>query len=117
MGLIRRITLVRRREDVSPEEFRRHWLEVHAPLARGLEGLRGYRINLVVDGPEDLGWDGIGELWFDSVEAATAAFAVEPLAQRIEDDVATFVAERRAFFVEEHLVLPGVVRSGEPGAG
>ncbi len=97
--------MVRRRPELSAEEFRLHWLGVHAPLALHLHGLRGYRINPIVEAAPDLGWDGMGELWFDSVAAAKAAFRREPLAGRIRDDLDRFVEGTCAFFVEEHTIV------------
>lgn len=106
--MIRRIALVRRCRDLRPDAFRRHWLEVHAPLARGLPGLRCYRVNPIVEAPPDLGWDGVGELWFDSIDAALTAFAEEPLSGLVREDLARFAADSRAFFVEEHIIVSSV---------
>ena len=49
--------------------------------------------------------DGIGELWFDSIEAAEKAFATEPHASRLKADRAHFLGEGQAAFVEEHTAV------------
>ena len=41
------IILLTRREGDTPEDFRRWWLEEHAPLARELPGLRRLVFNVV----------------------------------------------------------------------
>jgi uncharacterized protein (TIGR02118 family) len=77
--MIKRVSLVRRRDGMSREEFLAHWLGPHADIVRQLPGLRGLRFGIVQRWtPDDAAWDGVGELWFDSVEAADAAFATEP---------------------------------------
>src|SRR5207249_1353232 len=79
LPVIKRISLVRRKEGMSREEFLAHWMGPHAEIVRRLPGLRGLRFGVVQRwSPEEAAWDGVGELWFDSIEAADAAFASEP---------------------------------------
>ena len=52
--------------------------------------------------PEEAAWDGVGEIWFDSVEAAEAAFRAEPHISRLIADRAHFLGEAQWCFVEEH---------------
>ena len=56
--------------------------------------------------PEDAAWDGVGEIWFDSVEAAEAAFRAEPHISRLIADRALFIGEAQWCFVEEHTAVP-----------
>jgi uncharacterized protein (TIGR02118 family) len=75
---------LRRRPDLTPEEFRRYWRDVHAPLVAAraeVLGIRRYVQLHTVDAPglhaalrrrnggAPEPWDGVAELWFDSVEA------------------------------------------------
>ncbi len=104
--MIKRITLVRRREGMSKEDFVQHWTTTHAELAARLPGLRGCRINVVqewVGG--DQPWDGIGEIWFDSEEAMTNAF--EELAAEFDLDRALFIGEACRTLVDEYIVVEG----------
>ena len=55
--------------------------------------------------PEDARWDGVGELWFDSVEAALKAFATEPFASMLVEDRKKFMGEAQSCFVEEKTVI------------
>jgi len=91
------IILLTRREGDTPNDFRRWWLEEHAPLARELPGLRKLVFN-VVDG--DSGFDGVSELWFDSVEAFEAAYASE-IGQRVAADSVAHVGGRVRLLVDE----------------
>lgn len=62
------IFLVGRKAGLSRDEFRRRYLEVHAPLfLRHCRALRGYAVNLV-EGRRDEGVDAVAEMWFDALE-------------------------------------------------
>ena len=105
--MIRRVGLIRRRSGLSPDEFFRHWIGEHAALARQIEGLRGYRINRVVDASPGCDWDGLGELWFESASAAEEYLAGSSrLARLIDEDLGRFVGDRITFYTEEHVILP-----------
>lgn len=63
---------------MTREEFRRRWIEGHAPFALRFPNLRGYRINIAVDEYQaiegELSYDGTAELWWDSLEEMRDAF-------------------------------------------
>jgi uncharacterized protein (TIGR02118 family) len=104
--MIKRISLVRRKPGMTREEFLAYWMGPHAEIVRNLPGLRGLRFGVVQTWtPEDAAWDGIGELWFDSIEAAEHAFATEPHAARLREDRPRFLGEAQVAFVEEHTAL------------
>lgn len=104
--MIKRVSLVRRKPGVSREDFLAHWMGPHAEIVRALPGLRGLRFGAVVRWhPEDRGWDGIGEVWFDSVEAAEAAFNAEPYLTRLIEDRKRFLGEAEWCFVAEHTAV------------
>ena len=95
------IILLTRREGDTPEEFRRWWLEEHAPLARQLPGLRRLVFNLTEGEAE---YDGVSELWFDSQEAFDAAYACE-IGQQVAADSLAHVGGRVRLVVDEHTQL------------
>ena len=69
--MIKRVSLVRRREGMSRDEFLAHWTGPHADIVCQLPGLRGLRFGIVEAWtPTEAAWDGVGEVWFDSIEAA-----------------------------------------------
>ena len=99
------VILLTRGTNQSPEDFRRWWLDHHAPLARQLPGLRGLTFNLVapgLNGADDLAYDGVSELWFDSREAFDAAYATD-LGKKVASDSLQHVSGRLRLFVEEHV--------------
>jgi uncharacterized protein (TIGR02118 family) len=103
--VIKRISLVRRRDDLDMEAFVDHWLGPHAGIIRRMPRLRGYRVDVIRTwlGDEER-WDGVGELWFDTREDLDAAFAA--MADELTADRATFLAEARTAIVEEHVLIP-----------
>jgi uncharacterized protein (TIGR02118 family) len=95
---VKAIILLTRREGDTSEDFRRWWLEEHALLARRLPGLRRLVLNLVEGGA---GYDGIAELWFDSLADFDAAYASE-IGQQVAADSLTHVGGRVRLVVAEH---------------
>jgi uncharacterized protein (TIGR02118 family) len=94
------IILLTRRADQSHDEFAAWWLGEHAPLARRLPGVRRAVFNLV-DQPADGDPDGVSELWFDSRDDFTAAYATE-IGQAVVADTLAHVSSRQRVFVDEH---------------
>jgi uncharacterized protein (TIGR02118 family) len=75
--VIKRVSLVRRKQGMSVEDFQKHWREVHGPLAVRVPGLRRYIQSHVLletyDGATPPTYDGMVETWWDSVEASEQA--------------------------------------------
>jgi uncharacterized protein (TIGR02118 family) len=112
-----RMGLLTRRPDVSPEAFRRHWREIHGPLAARLPGLRRYRqIHLLrrvaLDGVADPGWplDGISQLWF-AAGADMRALASTPAYGAVAADEPRFMRPSRVVVAERQ-----VLRTAPDGA-
>jgi uncharacterized protein (TIGR02118 family) len=82
---------LRRREDMTREEFQRYWREEHAPIvAKHAETLRIKRYVQVHSRDTDLDeavsaqrgtplrhFDGVAELWWESMDELMAAYASE----------------------------------------
>ncbi|HEY4373775.1 MAG TPA: EthD family reductase [Burkholderiales bacterium] len=110
--MIKTITLLTRRPEISHEEFLRHWHEEHAALAHAVPGLRRYVQNVIVQEPSrpdipdhDIAVDGIAELWYDDIESWKAAHA-SPQGKALTDDGATFIGRVKAYLVEEKVIVP-----------
>lgn len=109
--LAKRMSILKRRPDVSESGFRREWV-VHGELVKKMPGVGAYRQNVVIarevekgmtTGYDDLPIDGVVELWFESPETLGAAFA-SPAGQETMAHAKTFLAEITAFGVLEHRV-------------
>jgi uncharacterized protein (TIGR02118 family) len=104
--MVKRVNLARRKDGMSVEEFHAYWTGPHVAIVRQLKNLRGLRLNLVLEGGADREWDGVGELWFDSIEAAREAFETEPVRSLLAEDRPKFLGRNQVYFVTEHTVLP-----------
>jgi uncharacterized protein (TIGR02118 family) len=104
--MIKRVSLIRRRDGMTKSEFIAHWTGPHADIVRQLPNVLGLRFGAVQSwNPESAGWDGIGEVWFASMEDAAQAFATEPYASQLVADRKLFLGEAQSCFVEEFTVI------------
>ena len=117
------IFCLRRRRDISEEEFHRYWRDEHGPLvARHASalGIRRYVQVHTVGSPVNAalaasrgtpeGYDGVAELWFDDTDTlARKAGSDEGRAAAAElaDDEKRFIDHERSplFVAEEHEVI------------
>jgi uncharacterized protein (TIGR02118 family) len=56
------------RTDLGEGMALRHWREVHAPLITEVIGVTGFTQNIVTQHLVG-GWDGVAEIWFESLPA------------------------------------------------
>jgi len=109
--MIKSISLLTRRPELTHEQFVRHWIDIHAPLAHAVPGMRRYVQNHIIaertrpDIPEtDVAVDGIAETWFDDREAMARANA-SPEAKRLHDDGALFIGRIKTFTIDEKFII------------
>jgi len=107
----KQVTLLRRREDVSQEEFLRHWTEVHTPLALEIHPAWGYVRN-VVEGPVTANappYDGVIELSVREKEDVTDPmrfFGCEENIEVVLDDLKQWVDfEAMAFYSMTEIIV------------
>jgi uncharacterized protein (TIGR02118 family) len=114
---------VHRLPSLSRAQFHRYWLEQHGPLVRELAAALGIRryvqlhtlttslnqaLRRARGGPEE--YDGIAELWFDSLEDLAAAGATpegRAAGRRLLDDERRFIDLPRSpiWLTSEHVIL------------
>ncbi len=102
--MFKAMILLTRRDDMTHDDFRTWWLGEHAPLARGLPGLRKITFNVIET--VDADYDGITELWFDDQAAFEAAYASD-FGKSVAADSLAHVSQRIRLFVDEHNVVVG----------
>ena len=126
--MIKLTFVIRRKPDLDVAEFHRYWREQHAQLVathaktlRIQRYVQSHRIETPVDGAlaasrEITGepYDGVAELWWDSVEDLLAAMSEEAgvaASAALLEDEARFIdlPACRIWFNEEHEVLAGPV--------
>jgi uncharacterized protein (TIGR02118 family) len=117
--------LLRRRAELSSEEFHAYWRDTHGPLVASHAetlGIRRYVQLHTLDSAvgaavaasrscEDTDWDGVALIWFDHeaaiVEAATATAAGQAAAAALYEDEQRFLDLERCelFLSEDHLLV------------
>jgi uncharacterized protein (TIGR02118 family) len=121
--MIKLVYCVRRKAEISQAEFSRYWLEEHGPLVKSVaDALRARRyvqshstaaeVNAGLSESRGLGepFDGITEVWWESVEelvAGTATAEGRDAARRLQEDESHFIdfADSRLFLTEEHEIF------------
>ena len=124
--MIKLVFPLHRRSELSREEFQRYWRDTHGPLVRshaGTLGIRRYVQNHTLATPLNDGlrasrgapadYDGVAELWFDSLDAVAAAVATpegQAASAELLEDERRFIDHARSplWLSEEHEVIgPG----------
>lgn len=122
--MVKLVFVIRRLPHLTRREFQRYWLEKHGPLARRLLPLLGakrYVQSHTLETPfDDLlrqsrgggePYDGLVEVWFDSLQDLESAFGTAEGARASEEllsDERRFIDLSRSslWFAEEHTLLP-----------
>lgn len=121
--MIKLVYCCRRKQGMTREEFQARWHDVHGPLVRKVreqiptmqryvqshtlpdEANAGLRASRGTPEP----YDGITEIWFDSVEAMSAGGGAEVAAagRKLLEDEAEFIDFERSnvFLTEEHEIF------------
>ena len=106
--MIKVVFLVRRADGISHEDFIRHLLERHVPLAlRHHPRLRRYMSSPILPGtPNEEGFDAVAELYFDSLEDFQRGLYDSPEGERIiAEDVVRFLGPGTRMYITEEIVF------------
>jgi uncharacterized protein (TIGR02118 family) len=102
---VKRLGILRKKEGMSYEAFRNHWLNTHAVLCAKLPRMRRYSVNFVDrERFPKFGYDGFSELWFDSEEDLVAAFN-SPEGKTLLADLPNFAGDIDPIIAVETQVL------------
>jgi uncharacterized protein (TIGR02118 family) len=110
--LLKRVSTLKRRPELSEDDFRREWI-VHRDLVRRMPGVAGYRQNVMIArerikgqpcGYDALPIDGIVELWFRDAATLEAAFG-SAAGRAAMQHAQTFLGEITVFAVAEYRVV------------
>ncbi|HEV2842841.1 MAG TPA: EthD domain-containing protein [Chthoniobacterales bacterium] len=121
--MVKLVYCLRRLADVSPEEFYRYWLNTHAPKVKdAAEAMRALRyvqshtceaeLNQAFVALRGLApaYDGITEVWWNSIEDLKAAMATPVAAEAmalLQEDESHFIdfSQSCVFMTTEHLIF------------
>lgn len=105
-----RMSMFRKRPDLSDQAFRDYWAQVHAPIALRIPALQRYEQNCVLhhlpsaDPGGDQPLDGICKLDFASAAAMQGVMSPD-MARILKEDEAQFLHGLRTFVVEPQVVV------------
>lgn len=111
--MIIRMGMIRKKENLSFDEFSRHWLEVHGPIASDIPGLRKYHQNHVIDSEQrgiefprtPFVLDGLSQLWFDDESSMQNKMSPD-IIQRLSKDEANFISDLKLTIMKQNVVIP-----------
>ncbi len=105
--MIKQISLFRKRSDLSYEDFFHYWSNTHAAMVTELPRLRGYVQNHTLS-PGDTRYDGMAEMWFDSIEDMRRNADREELVRVLEDQGHFIDGESmQSLICGEHVIIDG----------
>lgn len=119
--MITRMGLLRKKECISIEDFKKHWLDIHGPIALKADKMRRYHQNLVVDSEQrgityarsGMALDGFSELWFDNLYDMNTSMTAE-INKEAAEDVALFTEDVKVIVTIQNVVIPPPVSAGKP---
>lgn len=98
--MIKVVAILRKKQGLSRQEFLHYWNVEHPEYVRRLPGLRRYRQNPAIDHHTEWPYDGMAELWFDSVRDVAVAYA-GTAAEELFAHEKHFLGEMQWFLSEE----------------
>jgi uncharacterized protein (TIGR02118 family) len=107
---VKSVAFIARKPGLSVEDFQRHWLEVHGPIAAALPGLRrqvqSHTRRSAYEAGRVPAYDGAVLTWFDSTEVMQATEATQEYA-RVLADAKTFIAFDKvsSILTREHVIV------------
>ncbi|MGT4621068.1 EthD family reductase [Edwardsiella ictaluri] len=112
-SLLKRISFIQRRPEMTPQQFRHEWWDIHGDYVRNFKGVRGYQQSLILGrcvagrpcAYDEVAIDGIVELYFDDLAALEADFASEA-GQRAQRHAHSFLQAVSTYLVEQERIIP-----------
>ena len=114
--MVKLIFFVKRRAELSPDEFRRYWREQHGPMFAATEIARRYVVRYEQNHRDlrdyDRGepdYDGVGIQWYRSLDDMRALFADPEYTATVRPDEQRFIDHAGTTWIvteEEKVFLP-----------
>jgi len=112
--MIKLVYCITRGADLSPDEFYKYFRDIHGPIGAAIPGVKrlvqSQRLEIPGDRPGD--FDGMAELWFDTIEALLRARQSEEWRRSTADEENFIDHSKVAYFVteEREVPIPGTTR-------
>ena len=105
--MIKSLSILTRKPELSPAEFRRVWQGEHAAMVRSVPEVRKYVLSFVLDQParalvpiHGIEVDAVAELWYDD-RAALERAAARPEMQAVLANGARYLGAIKTVITEE----------------
>ena len=98
--MIKVVAVLTAKHGLSRDEFLYKWNVEHPVLVRRLPGLRRYRQNPAIEHHKEWPFNGMAELWFDSLADVKSAYAGEA-ARILFEHEHEFLSDMQWFLAEE----------------
>jgi len=117
--MIKMTMFLKRKDDLSHEEFVKHHIEVHGPKFRSipeaethcLRYIQTHPIELKTDAARNADFDGTAELWFDSEEGMEKVLTSDMYKNTVFPDEKTFLDhDNTLILVGEQVEIIGAYR-------
>lgn len=119
--MIKLVAFIPRRPDITLERFHVHWRAPHGEMAKGVtlfkRYVQGHRVASVDPGLGPTRFEGVAEIWFDSLEAALQQPDEPTYAALVGPDEANFI-DRDALaylYLREDVVVAGPPVAADDG--
>lgn len=102
--MLKVISLMKRKQGMSYDEFKKWALEEHPELGKQIPGMRHYRMSVVNADDPDLPYDAVSELWFDDEDARAEGFATDA-GKAAAKDAQEHCSVRTHLLTEEKVII------------
>lgn len=106
--MIKFIGLLKRKDEMSVDDFQRYWRGIHGPLIAKVPGVRRYiqahALPETYEGNNPPAYDGLAEVWFDSLEAFESA-RQSPEWQAGAADARNFIKRSESLLTKEEAIV------------
>jgi uncharacterized protein (TIGR02118 family) len=102
--MIKHLSMMKRRDDMSVAQFRKWLLDDHVPMGKKIPGMLHYTVNLPVDDSGTTPFDAVNEMVFESAATRDAAFA-SPEGKAAGGDAAAHCSARTPLVCETHPMI------------
>jgi uncharacterized protein (TIGR02118 family) len=99
--MIKVMSLIKRKEGMNLDAYRKWALDEHPKLARNIPGMKRYQVDVMVKDDPANPFDSVSEMWFESEEAMAAAFATDG-GKAAGADAAAHASNRVRLVTKEH---------------
>ena len=101
--MIKQIFLIKRKEGMAFADFKKYYLEVHAPLFKSLfPKVQKYVVNLAMQRGKETPYDAVTEIYWENFESIVEAVKAEAYRTLIRPDEEKFIGSMQAVLTEEY---------------